>query len=168
MELFVRHLVKGCSQREAYRKAYPKCKAKDASVDSMAARLWAKVEIQSRYSELHAQVIEQTKKESIADATEVMESLTKIMRANILDQVEITTDRQGRAKIKMKQGADGMNIQSIATDKNGNIVVTMEPKIAAVRAMASILNLKEKDAAENNVTNEITVNLIGDLEEYSG
>lgn len=54
-EAFVQARVKGMSQRQAYRTAYPESKAKDETVDSTASTLWKKPKVRERYQELIAE-----------------------------------------------------------------------------------------------------------------
>ena len=52
-ELYVQNLIKGMSQREAYRNAYPKSKKwKDSSVDTRASQLLKTHKVLTRYQEL--------------------------------------------------------------------------------------------------------------------
>lgn len=51
-EKFVQNLVKGMSQREAYKNSYSASRMKDATIDSNACRLFADSKISARYNEL--------------------------------------------------------------------------------------------------------------------
>lgn len=51
-EKFVRNLVSGMSQREAYRNSYNVKKMKPTSMDKKASALFARVDIRGRYDEL--------------------------------------------------------------------------------------------------------------------
>ena len=76
-EKFVQNLVKGMSQREAYKNSYNASNMKDATIDSNACRLFADSKISARYNEL----IERTTKKTIITAQERMELLTRIAKA---------------------------------------------------------------------------------------
>lgn len=54
-EGFVRYMVEGMSQRQAYRKAHPQSKAKDETIDSKASTMWKQEKVQKRYKELIAE-----------------------------------------------------------------------------------------------------------------
>lgn len=79
-KIFVQNLVKGMSQREAYRVAFPNSKKwKDNVVDSKASELFKNGEIQERYAEL-------TKKaddDAIMSARERMIWLSKVVNGII-------------------------------------------------------------------------------------
>lgn len=51
-EAFVQAMVKGLSQRQAYREAHPTSKGSDATVDTAASLMWKKSKVQQRYQEL--------------------------------------------------------------------------------------------------------------------
>lgn len=74
-EKFVQNLLKGMSQREAYKNSYNASNMKDATIDSNASRLFADSKILARYEEL----TERTTKKTIITAQERMEFLTKII-----------------------------------------------------------------------------------------
>lgn len=54
-EGFVRFMVEGMSQRQAYRRAHPQSKAKDETVDARASEMWKRSKVQVRYKELIAE-----------------------------------------------------------------------------------------------------------------
>ncbi len=74
-EKFVQNLVKGMSQREAYKNSYNASKMKDATIDVKASLLFKQDKIRVRYEEL----TERTAKKTIITAQERMEFLTKII-----------------------------------------------------------------------------------------
>ncbi|MGL4999236.1 MAG: hypothetical protein ACRC5T_09735 [Cetobacterium sp.] len=51
-EIFLQELIKGKSQRESYKIAYPKSKAKDKTIDEAASRLLKKPKVMASYQEL--------------------------------------------------------------------------------------------------------------------
>lgn len=77
-EVFVQELIKGKSQREAYRIAYPNCKAKDKSVDEKASRLFNSDKVKSRYEGLHAEVFKPMEEAAIATAQEVLAEISAV------------------------------------------------------------------------------------------
>lgn len=54
-EGFVRNMVAGMSQRQAYRKSHPASRAKDETIDSKASTMWKQEKVQKRYKELIAE-----------------------------------------------------------------------------------------------------------------
>lgn len=86
-EKFIQNIVKGMSQREAYKNAYS-AKYKDEVIDVRACELFKSSKVQVRYNEL----IKQLEDESIMNAKERMKWLTKIINGEILEDIPIMTD----------------------------------------------------------------------------
>ena len=86
-EKFIQNIVKGMSQREAYKNAYS-AKYKAEVIDVRACELFKSSKVQVRYNEL----IKQLEDESIMSAKERMKWLTKIINGEILEDIPIMTD----------------------------------------------------------------------------
>lgn len=84
-EMFVQNLVKGMSQREAYKKAY-NATYDPKAIDSKACNLFNSDKIQARYREL----MEEVKDEAIMTAIERRKWLTNVINGKELEKVEIT------------------------------------------------------------------------------
>ena len=98
-EKFVEELIKGKSQREAYKAAYNTSRLKNASIDSLACRLLKGVKVRSRFEELKSQADDKTGD----DATS--------MRAFIIAQLQDIAS--GKAKDEIKDyDPDGALIKS--------------------------------------------------------
>ena len=98
-EKFVEELIKGKSQREAYKAAYNTSRLKNASIDSLACRLLKGVKVRSRFEELKSQADDKTGD----DATS--------MRAFIITQLQDIA--AGKAKDEIKDyDSDGALIKS--------------------------------------------------------
>lgn len=77
-EKFIQNIVKGMSQREAYKDAY-KAKYKDEAIDNKASALFNKGEVQVRYNEL----LKRLEDKAIMTAEERMKWLTKVINCDI-------------------------------------------------------------------------------------
>jgi len=77
-ENYVLELIKGKSQREAYRIAYPNCKAADNIVDVKASNLLNLDKVRVRFEELQGRIRKKAEKGAVATAEEVLEELTNI------------------------------------------------------------------------------------------
>ena len=77
-EKFVQNLIKGMSQREAYKKAY-NAKYKDEVIDVRACELFNSSKIQVRYKEL----MDQLEDDSIMSAKERMKWLTGVVKGKV-------------------------------------------------------------------------------------
>lgn len=83
-ELFCLEYAKEANATKAYKNAGYKCKS-DASANSAALRLLQNVKIQARLAELH----EEMASEKIANAAEVQERLTRILRMEETEDVVV-------------------------------------------------------------------------------
>jgi phage terminase small subunit len=74
-EKFIQNIIKGMSQRQAYRDAFNPDNTSDKTVDEKACRLFNEDKIQARYSEL----MKELEDDAIMNAKQRMEFLTKII-----------------------------------------------------------------------------------------
>ena len=93
-EKFVRNLIKGMSQREAYKKSYDADNMTDKSIDEEACRLFNNPKISSRYEELQ----ERAANAAIMSAQERLEYLTGIIYGT--EQEQTTAVVEGEEVIK--------------------------------------------------------------------
>lgn len=80
-EKFVRNLIEGMSQREAYKNSYNAEKMKDNTIDRKASELFKNGEVRARYNEL----LERTTKSTIMSVQERMEWLTGVLKGEVMD-----------------------------------------------------------------------------------
>lgn len=88
-KLFVDEYLIDLNATRAYRDVYPNCK-KDSSADAAARKLLGNTRIQ----EYIKQQLEKIGSEKIADAQEVMEHLTKVMRREMKESVVVTVTKE--------------------------------------------------------------------------
>ena len=82
-EAFVQELIKGKSQREAYRIAYPKSEMwEDHVVDVKACELLKNGKVMVRYEELQGKVLKQSEEITIATAQQILQEITAIGMGN--------------------------------------------------------------------------------------
>lgn len=92
-EKFVRELVKGKSQRAAYKVAYPASKKwKESAIDSQASRLMANSKVSARYDELQKKVDEKVTYDVAEIRKLIIETELAILNADVADD-----DVDGRA-----------------------------------------------------------------------
>lgn len=77
-EAYVQNLIKGMSQREAYKTAFNASRMKDSTIDSNASRLLSDSKVAARFAELQAEVVKASSAAAVASATEVLEEITNI------------------------------------------------------------------------------------------
>jgi len=91
-EKFVQELIKGKSQREAYRIAYPRSvNWKDDAVDQNASKLLKHTKVLPRYEEIKARLIKEAEDECIVEAKDVLKELGRIAFADVTDYANIIT-----------------------------------------------------------------------------
>lgn len=78
-EKFVQNLIKGMTQREAYKNSYNAKNMKDETIDNKASKLFKKDELRARYDELVRRLEDNT----IMNAQERMKWLTKVIKCDI-------------------------------------------------------------------------------------
>lgn len=86
-EKFIQNIIKGMSQREAYKNAY-NAKYKDKAIDEKACVLFNSEKVQKRYEELMTQLEDK----AIMSAKDRMKWLTDVINGNILEDVPVMND----------------------------------------------------------------------------
>ena len=185
-ERFVQELIKGKSQREAYRTAYPKCKATDKTVDEKASKLFKVDKVRTRYDEIHDRLIQEAEDECIVDAKEVLRELKRIGFADIKDYLSFRTEKQlvGIDKdtgeevfdygqiIQMLNSdeVDGRVIQEVSISAKGVFTFKLYDKMAALDKLGKHLGMftdkvevteRKKDPFDELTVEELR-QLIGD------
>lgn len=129
-EKFVRNLIQGMSQREAYKKSYNAENMTDKSVDEAACKLFSDTKIKSRYNEL----IEKAAVAAVMTAQERLEYLTGIVYGTeqeqvktLVEGVEIEFERPADLNTRMK-AIDIMNKMQgeYVTRISGDVSVKLE------------------------------------------
>lgn len=78
-EKFVQELIKGKSQREAYKIAYPtSLKWNENSIDNKASLLFKNAKVMQRYNELKNKVIKRAEKECLVSVEKIIGRLDEI------------------------------------------------------------------------------------------
>lgn len=134
-EKFVQGLVKGLSQRKAYKEAFGSGKQKDETIDNKASKLFKEDEIKARYNEL----IKELEDKAIMNAKERMIWLTEVINDIQKEGVKVKTiDNdfvigEGTADLNTKMKAidilnkmSGEYITKIDADVNSDININIE------------------------------------------
>lgn len=100
-ENYVQNLIKGMTQRPAYRNAFPDNNASDKTIDEMASRLFNDDKVHARYIEL----LQQLEEESIMSAKERMKWLTDVIKNIQRDDVYVK-DSEGNETLIGSKNAD--------------------------------------------------------------
>ena len=163
-EKFVQELVKGKSQREAYKAAYDAEKMKDKSIDNLASRLFEKVEIRSRYEELMHKSVAKTEYTATEVRAAIIKQLMAIVNADINDYYDfqnIVLGKGSKALLKNLTDIDTKAVQYISTDRFGNNHVRLYDKMSAASKLIEMLGLQQ---TESEASDGISINV---PEEYT-
>jgi len=87
-EKFVQELIKGKSQREAYKAAYNASRMKDKTIDNVASRLFKKDEIRARYEELKDNALGKTADDAESMRAFIIAQLKKIASGELCETTQ--------------------------------------------------------------------------------
>lgn len=145
-EKFVRELLKGKSQRAAYRSAYPSSrKWKETAIDSQASRLFKNSEVNARYEELKKKAEDRVTYDVAAIRKLIIDTELAILQADVLDDE-----------------VDGKAVKNKRWDSRGRVVCEHYDKQEAVKVLREMLGIDS-----NGEENGIHIHLHG-AEEYDG
>ena len=129
-EKFVRNLIQGMSQREAYKKSYDAENMTDKTIDEAACKLFNDSKVNARYQEL----IERAANASVMTAQERLEYLSRIVYGTEMEQIvgfvegeEVGYERVADLNTRMK-AIDIMNKMQgeYVTKVEGNVSIKLE------------------------------------------
>lgn len=115
-EKFVRNLIEGMSQREAYKNSYDASNMTDKTIDEESCRLFNDCKINARYRELQEEIA----KASILTATE---------RAILLSDIARSGQEKTENKIKAVDTLNKMSgeyVQKIDANVNQEVTISIE------------------------------------------
>lgn len=122
-EKFVRNLIQGMSQREAYKNSYDADNMADKTIDEKACILFNNDKIKARYTELQGRL----DKATIMTAQERLEYLTEIIQGIQLDNNEAPADLNIKLRaIDIMNKMQGEYVQKIEADVNSEVNITIE------------------------------------------
>lgn len=152
-EKFVRNLVSGMSQYDAYCNSYNATNMKRASIDQKAWELFSRVEIKERYKEL----INKANEKVEVKAEDILRELKSIAFSNGTDFAEI---KGGKIYFKNTNSLDEDKkkaIASIKKTKNGKQIDTYD-KLKAIELLVKYT--KMFDDNYNNEREQPTLNIV--------
>ena len=151
-EKFVSELIKGKSQREAYKKAYDASRMKDTTIDSKASILFKDEKVRARFDELKGKVVARAEEKTIMSALEVLKEIESIAKTDISDFLDFRTEKTlvgqrgdepiyGYAPIvdlKDSRTVDTKNISEISVGSNGTFKFKTYNRDAALYKMLEV------------------------------
>lgn len=138
-ERFVQELIKGKSQREAYKIAYPASKnwKKDNAVDSKASQLFNDAKIKQRYEELKKKTEEKITYDAAEVKNLIIETMMSIVKADV-----------------MNDDVDGRAVKNKHWDRNGKVVYDHYDKVEASKMLIGLLGI-ENTSQDSGITIKI-------------
>ena len=138
-EKFIQELIKGKSQRAAYRIAYTRSlKWKDNAVDVNACKLFNNANVKLRYNELRNKLIKEAEDECIVSSKEVLKELKKIGFSDIKDYLSF---RNGKVEMLNSEKVDGRVIQEISLSEKGKLTFKLYDKLSALDKLGKHLGM---------------------------
>lgn len=143
-EKFVRNLVSGMSQYDAYCNSYNATNMKRASIDQKAWELFSRVEIKDRYKEL----IDKANQKVEVKAEDILRELKSIAFANGTDFAEIKDSKVIFKNTNLLDDDKKRAIASIKNTKNGKQIDTYD-KLKAIELLVKYTKMFDDDPGNN-------------------
>ncbi len=157
-EKYIQELVKGKTQREAYKAAYNTNKMSDKTIDEKASRLLSQGKVRARYNELKQKLIKEMEDTCLIEAKDIIQELIDIAFDDISNYVEFRTEKQVVAyddegdpvieyktvvELKDSKNIDTKNISEISLSANGTFKFKMYDRAAALYKLAELLGINK-------------------------
>lgn len=168
-EKFVQELIKGRSQREAYKTAYNAKKMSDNAIDVEASKLLKNPKVTLRYNELKSKVIKRAEDKAIITAEEIIKEITSIAKDDISNYLDFKTekvfigyDEEGnpisdyRTIVDLKDSKDieTKNVSEVSIGTNGTFKFKMYCRDTALYKLAEIFGLNETAKAKQKLAEQ--------------
>lgn len=169
-EKYIRELIKGKSQREAYKAAFLCGKQSDKTIDEKACRLLKIPAVRARYDELRGKVERKAEEQAVMSAVEVLREIESIAKGDISDYLSFRTEKTvvtydketgepiiGYAPVvdlKDSRDVDTKNIQEVSLGANGSFKFKMYSREAALYKLLDLYGTKAVDAARLQLMRE--------------
>lgn len=88
-EKFISGLLRGLSQREAYKQAYDTSNMKDKTIDEKACKLLKNDKVWPRYNQLRDEIIKQAEEETILKAHEILGYWSSVVKGKSKSSVVV-------------------------------------------------------------------------------
>lgn len=92
-EKFVQWLIKGKSQREAYKLAYDAKKMKDSVIDVKASQLLKQDKVRVRFEQLRGKVVAKAEEQAVITAVEIIKEIESIAKDDISNYLDFRTEK---------------------------------------------------------------------------
>lgn len=167
-EKFVQGLIKGLSQRQAYRAAYDAKNMSNSTVDSNACRLLKTSKVSARHQELNSKIIKRAEEKLIITAEEILREIASIAKDDLKNYLDFEMKefvagyedgevlREERIAITMKDSKtiDTKNISEISLGKDGNFKFKLYERDKALYKLAEMFGMDELSKAKQKLAED--------------
>lgn len=152
-DAFLYGVMKGMSQRDAYRAAYNASRMSDAAVDVEASRLLKIPKVALRYDELRSKALAVAEEQAIMSAVEILKEIESIAKDDISNYLDFRTektlighDEDGEpvygyktiVEMKDSRTIDTKNVSEVSVGVNGTFKFKLYSREAALAKLAEL------------------------------
>ncbi len=155
-EEFVQNLIKGLSQRKAYKAAFKCGKMTDKTIDEKASRLFADDKVRTRYNEIRDRIVTEAENECIIEAKEILREWKAIAFSKVTNYAEIVDGPQGMECVLKETGSiSDFDIRAVSSIKQGanGIEVKLYDKTKALQFLSEYTKLIDEKSSNIPVVN---------------
>lgn len=167
-EKYVQELIKGKTQRQAYKAAYNAKNMNDKTIDVKASELLKKDNVRGRYEQLRGKVIKRTEEKAIITAEEIIQGIADIAKDDIKNYLEFKTEKgivgyedgkpiidyKIQIDIKDSKHIDTKNISEVSISNNGQFKFKLYERDKALYKLAEIFGLDKLNQAKQKLAED--------------
>ena len=151
-EKFIQELVKGKTQRQAYKAAYDCRRWRDKTIDEAACRLLKNSKVFARYEELRKEAEKAGIDDAITTRRKIIGLFAKMAYRDPRDYYELGQNKLGETVAKLRQDFlefDGAPIKSISYDARGHLKLEFYDRRQAAESLKEMYGLQSAAEAED-------------------
>lgn len=165
-EKFVVELLKGKTQREAYKAAYDAKNMKESTIDSKSSLLFKQDKIRARYEELRSEMMKEDVEDAASIRKLIIEQETAILKTHLGDLVTLDISEDGVSMIAVPRPENIRNfdmraVQELKYDSRGNLVLKLYDKQAAINTLRELYGIANEEGDK-----EIVIRIEDNLDKY--
>ncbi len=168
-EKFVQELIKGKTQRQAYKAAYDAKNMSNAAIDSEASKLLKNPKVSLRYGELKDKIVKRTEEKFLISVDEIIKEIVDIAKDDISNYLEFRTDKiflgldeygdpihisRPVVIIKDSTKINTKNISEVIIGKDGQLKLKTYARDTALYKLAEMLGVNEIAQAKLKLAEE--------------
>ena len=168
-ERFVQELIKGETQRAAYKIAYNASKMSNKSIDEAVSKLLKSTKVATRYNQLKSKVIKRAEEKAIITAEEVLREIASIAKDDISNYLDFRTEKvfigydanlrpvsDYRIIVDTKDSREinTKNVSEVSLGKDGQFKFKTYCRDSALYKLAEIMGLNEIQKAKQKLAED--------------